>query len=176
MDEKRFNKLVKYIKVNQNAFTQLYKYYFPKIVIHTVRKFRNYTLGEDAAQEFFRKLLEMDTIPQKIEKPTAWVYTVSDNITKNLLTKRKRETLVPPDVAQNLSENSLEQEIASFEQLVFGEYSEKLRQLNTDTREIIVKHLWEGYSLKEIAESMNLNYDAVKQKYSRGLKKLKKMK
>ena len=163
MNENKFNKLIKRIR-NARAFNVLYNFYYSRIVNHIYFKFRNKDLGEEVAQEFFAKLLRRKV--DYIRNPTSWVYTVCDNIAKDFLTAEKeynlayteRETLTPD---------------AAFEKLIYGEYKEKLDSLEEETRKIVVMYSYEGYSLKEISEITGINYSTVRQKYSRGLKKLK---
>lgn len=165
MDEKKFNKLITKIS-NPYAFNILYKFYYPKIVNHTYFKFRNKDLGEDVAQEFFYKLLTLK-IKERIEFPTSWIYKISDNIAIDFLEDEKKYNRAYVNTENENAED------AAFEKLLFGEYKEKLKTLDDDTRRIIIMNDYEGYSLKEIANITETNYNTVRQKYSRGVKKLR---
>lgn len=167
MDEKEFNKLLKNLTIAKN-FNKLYTFYYPKIVSHIYFKFHNKNLGEDVAQDFFLKLLDKG-VDSYIERPTAWVYTVCDNLAKDALKKNQKYVLSSENL--NLSEPD-----DTFENALFGEYKDCLKSLDTQTRDIIIKHFYEGYTLKEIAEISEINYGTVRQKCSRGLKKLKSQK
>ena len=50
-----------------------------------------------------------------------------------------------------------------------------ISSLDERTCNILVKYYIEGYSLKEIAESLNLNYNTVRTIQNRGLRKLRKI-
>ena len=161
MDEKEFNKLSKNLHIAKN-FNKLYKFYYPKIVNHIYFKFHNKSLGEDIAQDFFLKLLH-NGVNSYIEHPTAWVYTVCDNLAKDVLKKND----LP------LESSALSSPDDTFENMLFGEYKNRIKELDAQSRDIILMHFYEGYRLKEIAEILQINYNTVRQKCSRGLKKLK---
>lgn len=164
MNGKEFNKLVKNLSIAK-CFDKLYFFYYPKIVAHIYFKFHNKSLAEDIAQDFFLKLLDKG-VDCPIEYPTAWVYTVCDNLAKDVIKKDKKYAL-------SLENLKLSEPDDAFENALFGEYRNSLKTLDTQTHDIIIKHYYEGYSLKEIAEILGLNYSTVRQKCSRGLKKLK---
>ena len=167
MDAVEFNRLLRKLKSKSSAFTKVYKFYFPKIVLHITSKYRNKGLGEEVAQEFFVKLLKM-SVEEHIKSPNAWVYTVVDNIAKNILARENYFNKVP-----------IEEELVpaqdEFEDDFYGEYSEKLQRLDEETRDILVLRIWEQWSFKEIAELKGLKCGTIRQKYARGINKLKNM-
>ncbi len=165
MDKKKFNSLIKKISFDESAFEDIYKFYFPRIQLFIGRKYNDYRLGEDIAQEFFMKLGSLN-IDKKIENPIAWVYKVCDNLAKD---KLKKEILAS-EIIDNLCCESLEGNY-----IFHNELNEYLSQLNEKTKKIIYLVYWEGYKLKEISQIMNINYVTVRQLHSRGLKKLKKL-
>lgn len=166
MDARKFNKLISRIET-QKAFSVLYEYYFPKIVSHIYFQFKKRELGEDVAQEFFLKLLHKKP-SDYIEHPNAWVYVSCDNIAKDFLSDEKRYNM-----AYSTAEVDKQDEL--FKKVLYGEYRQQIEQLDEDTRRIILMYFYEGYSLKEIAATLEINYSTVRQKCSRGLKKLKKI-
>lgn len=165
MNEKQFNKLIRKVR-NPKYFNCLYEYYFPKIVSHIYFKFKRKDLGEDVAQDFFTKLLHKE-IDCHISNPNAWIYTVCDNIAKDMLKSEKRYNAAYINM-------KIEEIDTTFEDVLFGEYRKQLDDLDDETRKILIMRFYEGYSLKEISETMKLNYNTVRQKFSRGVKKLKK--
>ena len=164
MEEETFNKLLKDIH-DPCAFDTLYKFYYPKIVRHIISKFRRKDLGEDVAQEFFIKLIRLEF--EYVRRPASWIYVSCDNIARDFLNNDKKYNMA-------FTEDEKKSEEA-FEHLIFGEFRDTIKSLEPDTYEIIVKHYFEGYSLKEISEITGMNYNTVRQKCSRGLKKLKEI-
>ncbi|MBR2971051.1 MAG: sigma-70 family RNA polymerase sigma factor [Clostridia bacterium] len=167
MTPREFNICLRRIKTNVKAFNRLYKFYFPKIVIHIFVIYKNKNLSEDVAQEFFMKLMEMQEF-NYITYPNSWVYTIAENIAKNIIAKEKKYFAEPIDNIKI----SVNDEYAYY---LYGDYWEKLNELDEQTRKIIIMKIFEGYRYKEIADKMNLKVDTVRQKYSRGIKKLKLM-
>lgn len=165
MNSKRFNDILKNLKTNETLFTELYEYYYPKIRIHVYRKFRNRTLSEDTAQDFFVKIFETE-LEQPVEFPTAWVYTVADNIAKNTIAKTSREFLTDDAPKAPLDE---------YENELYGDCADLLRQLDADSRELVILHIFEGYSLKELAPLIGIQYPALRQRYNRIIKNLRRL-
>ncbi len=149
------------------AFDKLYKFYFPKIVIHIYVIYKNKNLSEDVAQEFFIKLLEMKEF-NYIKFPNSWVYTVAENIAKNIISKEKTNLTEPIDNFRICVNDTYAYQL-------YGDYWEKLNNLDELTRKILIMRIFEGYRYQEIASELNLKVDTVRQRYCRGIKKLKKM-
>lgn len=164
MTDKRFNNLIRESKSGK-AFEELYAWFYPKIVSHIYYKFGSRHLGEEVAQEFFLRLIRRPP-PDYIKKPTAWVYTVCDNIARDMLSSEKNY-----NAAYAQGENSPDD---AFEKLLYGEYKRQIEELDDDSRKIVTMHFYEGYSLREIADLLGKNYNTVRQKCARALKKLKK--
>lgn len=165
MNSKRFNKILKNLKTNETLFTELYEYYYPKIQIHVYRKFRNRTLSEDTAQDFFVKIFETEP-EQPVEFPTAWVYAVADNIAKNTIAKTSREFS---------TEDTPKAPFDEYENELYGDCAELLRQLDADSRELVILHIFEGYSLKELVPIIGIQYPALRQRYNRIIKNLRRL-
>lgn len=170
MEKEKFNKLLikcRHSGIGADAMNELIEFYFPKIVIHISAKFRSKSLGEDMAQEFFTKLLKIE-IKEEIEKPLAWIYRICDNLAKDYIEKDNRYRAAYMNGKIEISDGP-------FERMVFLEYIEKINQFNPEMKVIVLMFVYDGYTLKEIAEEMDLNYNTVRQKFSRAMKKLKKL-
>lgn len=172
MDKSKFNRLIHRFKDDIGSFNKIYEYYFPRIKIYIDRKYYDYDFGEDVAQEFFIKLFKAN-IPDDIEYPTLWVFEACDNIAKTYLmtAKNKRHAPLAEDYA---AAADLDDEYCHLKN---GGISEEniavLKKLDKETLEILVMYFWEGYNYKEIALKLGISHDLVRQKASRGLKKLK---
>lgn len=174
MESAKFNKLIHRFKGDIKSFDQIYKYYFPRITIYINRKYYNYHIGEDIAQDFFVKLFDIQ-IPDKIEYPTLWVFKICDNLAKTFLKSSKNNITLPleedycqiEDIDSNISH--LQNGGISKENI------DALKNLDALTLEIFVMYFWEGYNYKEIAIKLNMSHESVRQKASRGLKKLKNL-
>lgn len=166
MDAKEFNKLLKKICGDDNAFEIIYKFYFSRVVRYLSVKY-NSVLAEDATQEFFINLKSLAERYEYIEQPTAWVYKCCENNAKNKVRQNKRYTYI-----EELDELVFEQR---YEEEIYGDLYEAIKRLDSSSQKLIRMHYFEGYSHLEIAQIMNENYSAIRKKHSRTLKKLKKL-
>ena len=164
MDAKKFNRLIKTIKYDPKAITDLYEEYYLKIKAHVQRRFGKLICAEDISQEVFLKLLSLD-IKVYIKYPTAWLFMVADNMVKDILRATCSEIeLIDVFMAPfNLDETIMSADIKS-----------AMLHLDDISQQILYLHIWEGYSLKEIAQEIGLGYSNVRTKSSRAMKILKK--
>ena len=171
MNEKEFNKYLRKLKTDKKAFNKLYNYYFPQIVLHIYFLYKDYGLGEDVAQEFFIKLLKKAEY-EYINYPKKWVETVSENIAKSKISKKIRDREHEQDFMDNQNQIAATKN-DPMKVVIFGEYREEIERLDEKTRQIITMKIYEDYDFYEIAEIMGINYDAVRQRFARGIKEIK---
>lgn len=171
MNEFKFNKLIRNLSSDESAFVELYNFYFPRIKTFIGYQYKDEQFGEDIAQEFFIKINKLN-ITQWIKYPTSWVMKVCDNLAKTFIRKI-------PEVLPYNDEVVAAIETTNLDDLKNGGISEEniaaLKELDNVTIKIFVMYYWEGFKLKEIAQILGMEYDTVKRKHSRGLKKLKKI-
>ena len=162
MNESEFNKLLLSVKTSERALEKLHGYYFGRIVFHVAKTYGK-TFAEDVAEDFFMWLLKAENLPH-VMYPTTWVYLQCDSIAKRKVQKEARYVH---------GELEFEQEAPHKEEL-FGDLYEAMKGLDEIEKKIVELHYWEGYSLKEIAPMLPLEYAAVRQRHKRLLAKLKK--
>ncbi|MCL2798048.1 MAG: sigma-70 family RNA polymerase sigma factor [Firmicutes bacterium] len=170
MKKEKFNRLLAKCRNKETfhaAYTELYNFFFHRIALHISYKYKNYNIGEDIAQSFFVKLMQMNTrITYEIDNPVAWVLKSCENLAKDYFELDNRIKMTFTWESKVLPTDPLQRVIVS-------EYEEKLNQLDPLTREIITMKIYGGYDLKEIARELNIKHPAARQKYSRGIKALK---
>ncbi|MCR4726989.1 MAG: sigma-70 family RNA polymerase sigma factor [Clostridia bacterium] len=161
MNESEFNRLLLSVKTSERALTKLHGYYFGRIVFHVAKTYGK-PFAEDVAEDFFLWLLKAEHLPHVLY-PTAWVYLQCDSIAKRKVQKEARYVH---------GEIEFEQEEKHKEEL-FGDLYEAIGGLGEIEKKIVEMHYWEGYSLKEIAPILGIEYAAVRQRHKRLLSKLK---
>ena len=163
MDSKRFNRLLKTLKKRSRSFDVLYEYYLHRIVYHITRYVGSDRVAEDVAHEFFTQLLASDKT-YEVEYPTTWVYRVCERIAVRMLKREDKEFDLPDTT-----------ETDCFAHIVLeSEVRDALNErLDPQAREIVYLHYWEGYTLKEIADMMKLEYENAKKICQRAMKTLK---
>lgn len=163
MDSKRFNRMLKTLKKRSRSFDVLYEYYLHRIVYHITRYVGSDRVAEDVAHEFFTQLLASDKT-YEVEYPTTWVYRVCERIAVRMLKREDKEFDLPDTT-----------ETDCFAHIVLeSEVRDALNErLDPQAREIVYLRYWEGYTLKEIADMMKLEYENAKKICQRAMKTLK---
>lgn len=162
METRRFNRLLNSIKIDVNAFDELYRFYGRRIVFR-LSGIYGQELAEDVSHDFFLKLITENKDYGYIEKPTSWVYTCCENIAKTRIRlDSKYELLNEEAVCKDIELENLE-------------IKKALDNLDDVTRRIIELFYWDGYNLEEISEILHIKYATIRKKHSRAKAKLKKL-
>lgn len=164
MDIFKFNNLIKKIHKDENAFCTIYDFYYKRLVGVLSKKY-NREIVEDCVQEFFYSLVKNHIDHGYIKNPTSWMFVCCINLIK---TKLRQDTRYEHVIAMlPTTEEFLKEESNS--ELFFA-----IQQLDKRSQDIIVYYYFYGYSLREIADILNVNYALVRKAHTRILKKLKK--
>lgn len=161
MEKRKFNAILKRIKKDDEAFTELYQYYARRIIFHLTPIYGR-ELAEDVLHEFFLKLLAEKTEFQYIERPTTWVYRCCDNIAKTRIRLDSKYEALYDDADHREFYESIEVKLG-------------IEKLDPLSKKIIFMYYWEGYNLEEISDLLKLKYATVRKRHSRAISKLKKI-
>ncbi|MGY4706242.1 RNA polymerase sigma factor [Candidatus Bipolaricaulota sp. J31] len=123
---------------------------------------RNWADAEDATQEAFIRAYEKLHYYDLSRKFSTWLLTVTVNVAKNMLRKRRRpdpepETFHTDDPATAVEREELRRAV-----------KEAVWSLPEDYRLPLVLYYWEGLSVEEIAKVMRLKPATVKTRLFRG--------
>lgn len=162
MDKRIFNKYLQNLD-DFASFEGLYKYYFKRIVFHLSRTY-GMQVAEDSAQIFFSNLKTIAVRQDYIENPTSWIYKCCENVAKRLISKENKYEEIGENVACDSQFDERE---------LYGELYGGIKSLDEVSQKIILMYYWEGYGLYEISDLLNINYNTVKQKHRRALKKMR---
>ena len=140
---------------------QLYK----PLYLYIRKRINNSLDAEDLIQEVFLKLSKSNI--EKVDNVKNWVYSIAKN---SIIDYYRKKKIITEDI-----ENVVFPETESNDAII--DLSNCIRpsinQLPEDYREIISLSEIEGFSQKEIAKKLNINYTTVRSKVQRGRKKLK---
>ena len=164
MNAQKFNKLLRKIKYDKQALSEIYDEYYLKIKVHIQRRFGQLVNAEDMAHDVFLKLMSFDR-EEYIDYPTSWIYTVADNMIKDVLRVTQKDEELTETVASPFNVDKV---------ILSMDIKNALAHLDEVSKKIIYLHFWEGYSLKEIAHELQISYANVRAKASRAYKTLKK--
>ena len=163
MNAQKFNYLLERIKYDKNAAETIYDEFSPKLKVHIQGHFGELMSAEDAVEDVFLKLLEIET-PKNVEYPTSWLFKFADNCVIDKLRKKvPTEELVEMNGEFDIDKTILDIEV-----------KQALLNLDNLSQQIIYLNYWEGYSLKELASEFNISYCNIRAKVSRAYNKLKK--
>ena len=125
---------------------------------------KNASEAEDICQSAFIKLWEQSAAPP--ENPKAWLFTVTVNLSKNLLKSMRftRSTELDENIpcSARLSENETE-------------LWQAVMKLTPKSRAVIHLYYYEEYSVKEIADIIGASETNVTTRLARAREKLKKL-
>lgn len=186
MNAEKFNRLFKKIHVSERAYSALYEYYFPRIVIDLTIRFGDKFFAEDIAQEFFENRIFKIELKEDVAYPMSWLSKIC---VRMALTAKGRERSVLPFSAwgeetfattdeRGIDEDVLltrnETEEDYFKKLLLSGVSEEtvevFRKMGKANAELLVLHYFEGYSLSEIAIKNKMNYATLRVKIKRAKK------
>lgn len=147
-------------------------------IYHNTRKLVYYTIfailkdqsiSEDIMQETYLKMLEKIHSFKKSVSVKSWLTTIARNLALNEYNKRKRELQL--DVTEN--------------EVVFGSVDsnaekeliikEILQSLKPEERDIVIYHVVNDLTFKEIANILDIPQGTIRWKYSEAMKKLRSL-
>ena len=161
MEARKFNRLLRSIAKDVNAFNELYQFYGRRIVARLSSVYGQ-ELAKDVSHDFFLKLITENKNYGYIERPTSWVYTCCENLAKTKIRLDSKYALLNEETAcKDIELEDLEIKTV-------------LDNFDDVTRRIIELLYWDGYNLEEISEILHMKYATVRKKHSRAKAKLKK--
>lgn len=150
---------------------KLYEEYHMKILRFIQSKVNDYYLAEDLCSDVFVKVYEkLGLFDENKSSFSTWVFT----ITRNTLIDYYRTRKVTEEIPENLTyyDDQEEEDITDkdLEKLAFA-----LEKLDERSRKLIILHYYDGLTLKEIAEKLNISYIYAKVLHSKALNNLKQL-
>ncbi len=168
-----FNALLNKMKNGDaDAFDRLYRCFAPKIVKYIVSKYHDIDFGYEVAHEFFHKMRKKPD-EENVSYPVAWVEKICDNLAKNMIKAKQRETAVSDDKMAEL-ETAVTFDDSKLDG-IFGTLTKYVEKLDPRSREVLTMHDALGYSYSDIADALGESYGNVRQIHSRACKKLKEL-
>jgi len=165
-----------------DAFTAIFKKYYPMIFQFSCRMLMNAHDAEEITQETFMQVYQAAPRYKPMAKFTTWLYTIAKNLCLNKLKSGKlRWIATKPSSNEELS---LEESLPSSDRLPSVEIERKetseivmkaVRSLPESLRITIILSRYEEFSNREISVIMKCSEIAVKLRIHRAMKKLAKL-
>ena len=166
LNQREIEKLIIEMQSQKEALSQLYELMYNDVFRYIFSIVNSREYAQDLTHDTFLHIYKNAKQYQTKGHPTAWIMTISRNVTYMSLRKTNREKTVHYDIDQ------IDESMG-----MIHDKKKKKKMLNTLTmqeREIIVLHVVEGLTFREIAYIMDCKLSTVLNKYHRSIKKLKK--
>ena len=148
--------------MEQNIVLELYDHYADMVYRIALSYLRSTQDAEDTVQTIFLELMESD-IKIITGKERAFLTKVTINHCKNLLSATKRHESIPLDEVEGIL----------FSQPEDREVFRAVMELPEKYRLVVFLHYFEGYSFREIAQSLHIGISAVSMRLYRAKNILK---
>lgn len=127
-------------------------------------------LAEDCVQEAFIKLATQSPVP---DSPVAWLMTCVRTTAIDTIRSQQRRVRREKSVASS-SSFWFEVDDASTGEDV-AQLQESLKQLDQETRDIVIGYLWNDMTFRQLADVVDLSPATVHRRYEQGLAELKQL-
>lgn len=163
---------------SQRAFDELMKRYERKIFGYLLRSVRNYEDAEELTLEVFFKAYRALSSWQPKAKFSTWLYTIASNLTIDYhRSKSRRPVFIYEDedeietklIATDMSSNPEKQ----LEDMERGRIiREAVDELSSKQKAVFMLTRYEGFQIREVAETLGIAEGTVKIHLHRAMKKL----
>lgn len=157
------------------AFGDKYSKYFPRVFAYVYARVGNPTTTEDLVSEVFeRAYTKADSLRSDAAFST-WLFTIARNVIISQARKFGRETLVDPEVMQEIAPHSASVESEVLHQEEMRDLASLVRRFPQREQDIISLKFDAELSNAQIAHIMGLSEPNVRVIIFRTLKKLREM-
>lgn len=163
---REFNTLLRKIKYDDSAKRKFCSEFYSLVKIHVHSKYAGFPDWEDIVHDVINKIINTDwTSYPYVESPVSWLYTIADNLAKDLFKRTNRICEFKENSHPDFNIDYIE---------VRSDVREAMRNLKRDEQYILYNHYWLGKELYTIADEMGISYSNIRVKISRARKFLKK--
>ncbi|MGN0669251.1 MAG: RNA polymerase sigma factor [Oscillospiraceae bacterium] len=137
---------------------KIYTDFHKKVTRYVTGKIPNPQDAEDLVSCVFMKVFQkLDTFDESKASLSTWIFTITRNTVYDFYGTRKDFSELPEELStdSNIDENLLNEEM--LEQL-----ADALESLDERSRDLIILHYYDGLTLKEIADRMQMSYPNAK--------------
>lgn len=144
--------------------------YYKELLLYIKNKVSNKDNAQDIVQETYERVIAISNT-QKIENEKALLYKVAKNLIIDLSRKNKNITEIPFEKDTHIEKYLTEDEVIKQNQQDI--LMQELKKLPAKRKEAFVLHILEGYTKEEVANIMNISFQAVEKHISRATIELK---
>jgi len=152
----------------------LYEKYSQKVYRTAYLLTKSKTLAEDITQETFIRLFSKITLFEVGKAFEPWLYTITLNVSKNVLKKQKWVNLFSPIEEDELTTEHHDLEINYERKERDGSIKEVIDRLPYKLKEVIILKYYNNFSQEEIADMLGIPLGTVKSRIHSGLEKIRR--
>ena len=147
---------------------QIYEEYHTKVLRYINSQVNDFYLAEDLCSDVFVKVYEkIDTFDDKKASISTWIFT----ITRNRLIDYYRTRKVMVEIPETLT---YDDDYSDIDDEMLEKLAEALDKVDERSKKLIIMHYYEGKTLKEVAELMDISYPYAKILHKKALFNLKR--
>ena len=146
------------------SFDSLFREYYAPMVLYADSRLGNREQAEDVVQDVFKKLLEMDSLPEDEQKKRQFLFTILKNKIIDIFRYNQRHQ--QSELQDAPSDNSIEDTF--FEIELYESLYKEVQALPEKISEAMSLRM-QGYDNHEIAEILKTNYHTVRSRIQRGI-------
>ena len=161
MSEKRMGE-------TKERLEQIFRDYYQLIYRVAFSQVKNHADAEDITQEVFLKIIRHDMRYQSMEHERAWIVRVTVNLCRDLLKSKWHKTSVSMEDVSEEQRGSCKNFTEIQDDMMWA-----VLQLPEKYRNCLYLFYYEDYSIKEIAQSLEMPENTVKTNLKRGRQALK---
>jgi RNA polymerase sigma-70 factor (ECF subfamily) len=162
---------------DKRAFDLLYERYAKALLSYFSRMLWNdREKAEDFLHDLFTKIIHRPELFDTTRSFKTWIYSVANNMCKNEYKKKEvRKTSVQPIPDYALISNSGQTEQEVDKQLLEEAFGKALVNIDEKHKEVFEMRHFDGFSIKEIATTLDINEGTVKSRLFYATKQLAKL-
>ena len=150
---------------------ELYIEYHDKVLGYLINHVNNMEEAEDIASEVFLKACRsFGSFDESKASVSTWLFTIMKNTLTDYFRKERPGAELDEDMRSN---DDIEGTAIRDEEL--DELARALKKLPQEQRDILILRYYDGLSLTDISEKMNISYGMIKVKHKSALNAMKKL-
>ncbi len=162
-----------YVETQSNVyFEELYKRYADKVYRKCYSFVYNQEKAEDFTHDIFLKLIFKIGTFKENSKFSTWLYSITYNYCMDQIRVNKKEAKVPLADNFDLEDHDDDAEIIAMQT---SGLKKSLQKMPSDEKALLLMKYQDDFSLKDIAETLNISESAVKMRLLRSKEKLRKL-
>lgn len=166
--QERIERLAVLAGEDVDAFTELYRFYQPRIFRYVLSRVGIAADAEDITAATFEKALRnIERFDPKRAKFFTWLYQIASNTATDYLRKHKRVKVGVEDIGEAFGGNGL---VSDIDVENYVTTVQLLQELPRSYQEVLALRYFEGLSVGDIAEVLAVSRGNVSTRLYRGLK------